>query len=395
MGGLLLVYTIIFTSDEGLNYLKKSFGEDRLAAFIHCFEMMLLLENFCKLEQHSKKDLKIMKTGIPAILDFMKKTFNRIEGNGMKIIKFHLCLHYVDDVIRFGSMRNFDSCIGERHHCTEVKDPAKHTQRRKSLFEYQTALRYVDNVVISRGKNELEFANSIQNKPSSTNKNHNVIYDRTRDDFFKRNYKNKKYVLCNWLDHQLHNHLQHLCRWLVDNKYVNGPIHFFTQHNRDDYIFRGDPNYCGKGPWYDWVRVKWNNREAIPAKINIFIDLSKGLLKSFHVGSSFIKEAGYYAIAYSCQSVSTQMSHPTSLLVEYNELMVHKNGPFKDQPELCMFGVNSIASTCIAVPYCVNENIMNAVKWSILKPRKKWYNVLINYFKHGYGEELDNNNENQ
>jgi hypothetical protein len=89
------------------------------------------------------------------------------------------------------------------------------------------------------------------------------------------------------------------------------------------------------------------------------------------------------------------MSHPTSLLVEYNELMVHKNGPFKDQPELCMFGVNSIASTCIAVPYCVNENIMNAVKWSILKPRKKWYNVLINYFKHGYGEELDNNNENQ
>jgi hypothetical protein len=82
MGGLLIVYTIIFTSDEGLNYLKKSFGEDRLAAFIHCFEMMLLLENFCKLEQHSKKDLKIMKTGIPAILDFMKK--HSIESKGME-----------------------------------------------------------------------------------------------------------------------------------------------------------------------------------------------------------------------------------------------------------------------------------------------------------------------
>ena len=122
------------SSDEGNNILSIKLGKERLASFIHCFEILLLLENFCKMEHHCQTDLSIMKTGIPAILDFVKNTINRREGNGMKIIKYHLGLHFVDDVRRFGSMRNYDSCIGERHHCTEVKNPAERTQRRKQSF---------------------------------------------------------------------------------------------------------------------------------------------------------------------------------------------------------------------------------------------------------------------
>jgi hypothetical protein len=384
MAGLIIVYIFLFTSDEGVNVLSKSFGDERLANFIHCFEMLLLLEHFCKMERHKEADLKTMENGIPAILDFIKNTLNRTEGNGMKIIKFHLCLHYVDDIRRYGSMRNFDSCIGERHHCSEVKDPAKHTQRRRDKFEIQTATRYVDNIIISRAKQDLDIVIKQAKNKVQCNKRNNIIYERTRDVFMKKDWKTKKYILCNWPDKNFNEQLKDLCRWLVDSKKTDSPIKFFTQHNRDEYIFRGDPNYDGKGPWYDWVNVDWSNGEPIPAKINIFMDLTVGYKRPFHVGSSYINEPGSYAIAYSCLTNAKEMSHPTSLLVEYNELILNKSGRFKGLPQLCVFNVESIESTCIACPYFVKENVMNAEKWSILRPRMKWNCILIDFLQFGY-----------
>ena len=202
MAGLFLVYILVFTSDEGPNVLLKTLGEERLAAFIHCFETMLFLEIFCKSHQHERKDLSVMKQGIPAILDFLKKTINRTKGNGMKIIKYHLCLHHVDDIRRFGSMRNYDSCIGERHHCTEVKKPSKNTQRRKCNFEFQTAQRYVENVVISKALSNFPIKTS-STKNIIVNRNNSIIYERSKNEFFKKDYKTKKFILCDWQDKQL------------------------------------------------------------------------------------------------------------------------------------------------------------------------------------------------
>ena len=178
--------------------------------------------------------------------------------------------------------------------------------------------------------------------------------------------------------------LINLCKTLVDQNKVKNPIPFFTQHNRGDLIFRGDPNYCSKFPWYDWANVKWNVKETVPAKINIFMDLSNTFIDSFQVGTSCIEYPGYYAVSYTCESSAKTMSHPTSLLIEYNELIVNKEGNFKYLPELCMFNIDSIDSPCIAIPYLVKENIMNAISWNIIRPRDSWNDIFINYIKNGY-----------
>ena len=56
-------------------------------------------------------------------------------------------------MLRFGSMLNYDTEIGESHHKSEAKHPAKNTQRRKSEFEYQTAIRQIENLAIDAGIN--------------------------------------------------------------------------------------------------------------------------------------------------------------------------------------------------------------------------------------------------
>ena len=61
----------------------------------------------------------------------------------MKLIKLHLPNHFADDILRFGSMANFDTGIGESHHNIEAKRPSKNTQKCKDHFEIQTAISQV------------------------------------------------------------------------------------------------------------------------------------------------------------------------------------------------------------------------------------------------------------
>ena len=68
-------------------------------------------------------------------------------------------------MLRFGSMLNFDTGIGESHHKSEAKYPSKNTQRRKSEFEFQTATRQIENLAINKA---FAFLANNDNKNNNT-----------------------------------------------------------------------------------------------------------------------------------------------------------------------------------------------------------------------------------
>jgi hypothetical protein len=191
MAGLLLVYLTVFMTDEGY-VLDKLINNDRCGAYVHLLELLLMLESLCKQESIARNDLYWIKLGMPYIMETIKTVVNRQAGCGMKIIKFHLLRHYAEDILRFGSMRNFDSSIGERHHCTEVKAPAKNTQRRKEHFELQTANRYCENIAILRASSEIDDCNKnlnsvyennlSENNKTILNKHTNIFYSHDDQD---------------------------------------------------------------------------------------------------------------------------------------------------------------------------------------------------------------------
>ena len=47
------------------------------------------------------------------------------------------------------------------------------------------------------------------------------------------------------------------CCKAIDKGELKTTIKFFTQHNRNENIFRADPQFhkVAKQPWYDWVKV--------------------------------------------------------------------------------------------------------------------------------------------
>ena len=222
----------------------------------------------------------------------------------MKIIKFHLPVHFADDIIRFGSMKNSDSGIGESHHITESKKPAQRTQRRFTTFEYQVANRQVENTAIRIAYEHLHPVKStpppdglIENKSKSV-----AYFHNSPKHFYIR--KRKQWFGSKWKDTTFKTQLTTICNSLVSNKHLKSPIQFFTYHKRDGEKFRANPRYQDGNPWYDWVNVEWKDDndevQILPAKMLLFISIAaEDFLKPFEFGSTHISELGDYAIAYS------------------------------------------------------------------------------------------------
>jgi hypothetical protein len=376
MGGIILVFLFIFSSNEGQIKFDKEFGSGRTSAFLHVFELLLMLEHFCKTEFHNHQKLQMIKKNIPKMLNTIKLTINREIGNGMKIIKYHLITHFADDIMRFGSMVNFDSCIGERHHSSEIKKPAKLTQRRKINFEEQTSNRYFEQTCISRAYYQINGdyeCNETYDKEYCTNKCNNIIFNQHTKKFQKICSSTRKWIDCNWKDHLFEKQLNEICQYLLENKYCSPPLRFFTQHNRKNIIFRGDPNYANCGPWYDWANVQWDEPVPIPAKILLFMDLNDNFLSPFSIEESFIYEKGSYAISYSFFTAPALKGHLISELIEYGELDLNQN----NEPKICFFNVDCIHSPCIAAPYKSTESIVDAKQWLLLKSKNEWYEIFM------------------
>ena len=73
-------------------------------------------------------------------------------------------IHYAEDILRFGSMKNYDSSIGERHHVSLIKKTAQRTQRRIEVFEMQTAKRYCEKIAIHKAISELNSCSKNVNE---------------------------------------------------------------------------------------------------------------------------------------------------------------------------------------------------------------------------------------
>lgn len=383
MSGVFIVLLMVFSSSEG-EVLDVKLGGKRSAQYIRIFEVMLMLEHFCKNEVHTRKDIKLFQKILKTIMSTLKETIARTEGNQMKIIKFHLPQHFAEDMIRFGSMANFDSGICEMHHKIFAKKPASNTQRRRNVFEKQAAKNQIENMAIERAIHHTypERLKDEINTNETYNSGFTMEYDHAKHDLVYRKKKDKP--KCKWQDVTFQKSLSSWCSKIIDSNALIGPIKFFTLHKRQGNLFRADPCYekAAVEPWYDWVYIDWGDSEnnCVPAKILIFMDIEeKQYLKRFEFGGSIVNEPGVYAIVLSFVSNDITLAHQASKLVEYGTLVNDIN---TQNPTIYAVSVDSIVKPCIAVPYNTEKsNIINANEWLILKSRDQWYDTFLEFMR--------------
>jgi hypothetical protein len=386
MSCILLVYLLVFNSNEGAGNIDKQLGEGRTRNFIHLFELMIMLENFCTQDELNSSMVRTLHQFMPYILNTYKLTLDRQVGCQMKIIKFHLPTHFASDIQRFGSMKNFDTGIGESHHKTEAKHPAKNTQRRKVNFEYQTAKRQIENIAIN-----MAYCNTIGNQDNDQRRCEG--YEESK--WYRYSFDDEKLVLiqnntkanCNWNDKKFQIQLTNICLDLCKQGCIDGPFRFFTQHNRGQFIFRADPAYDKDEPWYGWASITWEQEGIIPAKLLLFWDIKMNEFKyPLTIGSTTVTCPGAYAISYSLTSEASAIkAHGASQLVKYAKIDFDR--------DICIFPVESIHSPITALPYQVEEDIVKATEWIFLVSKSSWKHIFFEFMKETLASEKSNQNK--
>jgi hypothetical protein len=149
-----------------------------------------------------------------------------------------------------------------------------------------------------------------------------------------------------------------------------------AEHCRGGQMFRSHPNFLGKGPWRDWVMVRWTTGE-LPAKIWGFLDLSaipEGIEIPLSVGKSSV-EKGIYAIIESADFiVEEENPGPTDITSDlFTEILLETKGLTDDgeviERRFYLADVESFVGPLVVIP---NVGCKPKCKYFVMTPKAEW-----------------------
>jgi hypothetical protein len=345
MTGVLLLIAVVLRSDLGREILQRShkhnFDEDWLIRdWTMMVETLLEWEVFLKLERFDKRLVNRLNRKHRYIMYLVKKVMARVKGNGMKFPKFHMILHYYEDMLMFGPPSCFDTGSNESHH-KETKASAKNTQKNPKEFEKQIAKREDELHMLDLALQEIEGRPlweyyqgywhpeepaKEEAEPWTGGTRIKVAREEDGEAVWwfpgqrtKRKVKDlvmDEMALDDDLDapepydgrRESHwdagvvEYLANLQDELQD--YSTRELLVLCEHKRKGSTFRAHPNYRGKGYWNDWVLIDWGAHGTLPCEIWCFIDLREALDDGVSLEiSGCIIQRGVYALVESSRYV--------------------------------------------------------------------------------------------
>ena len=153
--GVLLTVLCFLLQHGQLKILQNRIGDDWLGCFVKVMELTLLLESFLNKDEFTEEELKLFDKFVPYFMYTFTDTVKRTEGHGMKLIKIHLLHHFSLMIRLFGCAKIFDTFIPEKNHKTKVKQHARRTRFQSADFEYHTARKDYEDVVLYVAENEV------------------------------------------------------------------------------------------------------------------------------------------------------------------------------------------------------------------------------------------------
>ena len=299
-GILLLINASLLTVCGKQLWTSTGFGDGTKNAYIKIFEKCLILEKWLQKEDGYELDkMDTCKEILKLFMKEYKSTCRRRVGNNMKLVKFHMLLHIVDDIKRLGSPQNTNGGPCESNFKPQKKESIR-TQRRSNIFHEQMATRIYEQQIIRRsisdGNHQLDTENIRSDKMVSGGR-FKILYDED----------NMQYVL-NWnrptskgtiYGEEL---IEFVYGIFFQDKEDN-EIQCFTEHKVNDVIFRADCSYRGGVEWYDWAHVLWNSPEdddkslSILGRIHVFVDCRRYVFRDIkHVNGIDIAGGDVYAV---------------------------------------------------------------------------------------------------
>ena len=299
--GVLLNIAACIQSQAGQVLLKtrKKFRKPGVIQdWLLLVETLLEWEAYLNEPKMARKHLQRLRKKHKVLMYLIKAVAPRVEGMGLKIMKFHAILHMVDDILLYGIPLEFDTAANESHH-KPSKAAAKLTQRNLANFDIQVAIRLFEFMLIDLALLEVEDGPcrweyydgivpwEMDLEPNAESPESEVAEVETST--------GSTQIAVSWDEDSNTSTFEMLSRsknagktrmcvhaiqflWelkdLLAREYPTASMKIFTEHRRDKQIFHGHPNYRGGGPWRDWVVVNWGGGWGkLPCHIACFVVL--------------------------------------------------------------------------------------------------------------------------
>lgn len=405
--GVLLLLLVLLCSTLSSDKLIETQGmsTSRIGAYIEVIEGLLFWEQWAKRKDgFERKKLKYVEAYIPRFLEMVKRVLHRVEGKGMAIIKFHLPLHMIDDLKRFGSPLNVDSGIGEHNHIANVKEPARRTQRRVDSLEFQTATRLSENIVHGRATAEYDrfcgvppvltapVLTAAKVSPKWMAGGTTYFLDGTR---CLQLVESKRVDVCRataelpWIQYMQ----EHVVPLLTRDD--QGFIKIRTEAKLgDDHLVRAHPSFRSRGSWYDWYNVDWGGHGIIPAHVRLFVVVQEPLtaiMGSLPAEFSTIDSVpGIYALIESIEQPldsvppgcpgGNYLLNQSSRVVYWGRKWWGPTPETRSGPMLSLVNLDSFESPCTAIPDPQTEDERasrdDIDHYIFLVPRDDWCSIF-------------------
>ena len=449
--GVLLIIATILMSTLGRKLVN---GNNRSQSFAHDFlindwsllvETMLQWEAYLKLDRMKRRHVNRLKQKHRYIMYLIKKISKRSQGMGLKIMKFHAIMHIAFDILQFGVPMGTDTGSNESHH-KKTKIAAKLTQKNVELFESQTARRCSDFHLLELALQEIdgrplwEYYDEYFKHESVPVANEKVESDIKIDDVApqKEDVAPKKVKPDNEMDEEevatrgtriqvywdeedqkarfkiptTKAELPQRVTWCTDCiaflfelqekvlPFGMDKLEIITEHKRKDQIFRGTPQYRGKGGWNDWVLVDWQDEGMLPCEIWCFVNLEelpKGA-KLKHGGIDI--ESGVYAVIECSQYLTEKLANQENIdasETRKSDLFapilktckaLHRNGDFDR-----LFYLADVSAFVEPIAVVPDVGCHLKHKYFHVTPRKDWSVSFVGWLEEEHGEISDDEEE--
>ena len=348
--GVLLIILTIVRSTKGRSILQKrgSFRDQRdLDDWILLVELLLEWESYLNEPKMLKKHVKRLARKHRYIMYIMRRVAQRNKGMGLKLLKFHMILHIVEDIIELGVPLEYDTSANESMH-KPSKKASKMTQRAADTFNFQTANRLVEfnlldlaMVEIEQGRVPWDYFHRIEppENPESVAEGQETWTGETKISVFHDEETGR-------LSFSMSTRSKFLdsTRWSTDIIYFlyalqdqipAEKLQIATCHKRNGQVFRGHPNYRGKGPWKDWVMVDWAGYGELPSHIWCFVileNMPEGR-NTIHYGGIPLKDGVFAVVETTILEEDNEIYGQSDLMTPYlkNEIVVNESGSVTDR----------------------------------------------------------------
>ena len=403
--GVLVIILAMVRSTKGraiLNKYRKFKKESDLDDWILLVELMLEWESYLNEPRMRLKHVKRLGQKHRFIMYIMRRVAQRSKGMGLKLVKFHMITHIMDDILQFGVPLEYDTSSNESMH-KPSKKASKMTQRAAETFNFQVATRLIEFQLLDLAMVEIEtgrvpwdyYHRHSCSKAAADAQDDGIwtgetkiwiIADENGEVNFRMRTRSKFAAKAAW-NVDVINFL-HGLQCLVQPFLAGNFMPIYTCHRRKGQTFRGHPHYRGKGPWKDWVWVDWGAHGRVPCHIWCFVVLDNmpSGRNALHYGGIPLSN-GVFAVVESSGIMDNEAEVTKSdlLMPISKEIEIHPDKTV-GRRTFYLADTEAFEGPCCAIPDIGGP----PNKYFVVLPRSQWKDPFIQWIQDPHSlDEMD------